>query len=229
MAWIADFRTGQVTITDGAFATVKVSISEGAGSSQVVGSGTRARFKWERVIDKINNARQKSLRIAGMEIRRAVQREMSVRAPLKNPRLVDIGTVGGERLVVKRRQIPRGDRVTSWKTANFPKGFLRNDIQYDYDAATDSVVVGPAKLPRLNKLHEIGGSVPLWFVRSGPPSRVPRRFSGSVFGFEMNRRADADAVSLGRKRVKARGYMARGLRVGKGKIPAAFRDSIVGP
>ena len=189
----------------------------------------KTRFRWGHVMDRLGEARVKALKIAGAEVRRGAQRSMSVRAPLKTPRLIDLGTVGGERLVAKRTQVPKDDRVTSWKTQRFPKGFLRSDIQYDYDPATQSVVVGPTKAPRLNRLHEIGGTVNVFFVRTTPPERVPRRFSGSVFGIQANRPIGRDPVKLGSRTVKARRFMATGLRVSREKIAPAWRDKIVGP
>ena len=188
------------------------------------------KFKWDHVRKKVGEARTRALKIAGAEVRRASQRAMSVRAPLKVPRFVDAGTVGGDRLVVLRTQFPKDDRVTSWKTARNPKGFLRSDIRYDYDTSTDSVVVGPTKLPRLNKLHEVGGPIQLYFVRTGPKRKVPRRFSGgSVFGFQSNRPIGDESTRLGTRRVKGRRFMGRGLDNAKAKIPEAFRDQIVGP
>lgn len=190
----------------------------------------QTKFKWTHVQKKLGEARVKALKIAGAEVRRGAQRAMSNRAPLKTPKLIDLGTVNGERLVAKRSQVPKSDRVTSWKTPRFPKGFLRSDIQYDYDSSSDTVVVGPAKLPKLNRLHEIGGQVPLFFVRTAPPSRVPRRLSGgTVFGIQSNTPAGRDAVRLGGRRVKGRRYMATGLKAAKAKIAQAWRDKIVGP
>lgn len=190
----------------------------------------KTRFRWGHVMDRLGAARVKALKIAGAEVRRGAQRSMSLRSPLKTPRLVDLGVVKGERLVAKRTQMPKPDRVTSWKTLMFPKGFLRSDIQYDYDTGTGSVVVGPTKAPKLNRLHEIGGTINLFFVRTGPPVRVPRKFrGGTVFGIQANRPIGKDAISLGTRRVKARRFMARGLEVSRDKIAPAWRDKIVGP
>lgn len=188
------------------------------------------KFKWDHLLKRVGEGRTRALKIAGAEVRRSTQRQMSSRAPAVNPRLVDLGTVGGERLVALRRRVTKVDRVTSWKTARNPKGFLRSDIQYDYDPATDTVVVGPVKLPRLNKLHEVGGPVPLFFVRTGPPRNVPKRYGGgTVFGVVTNRSIGQDAIRLGARRVKSRRYMGRGLDRALPRIPRAFKDQIVGP
>jgi len=199
---------------------------EGLGTGKVTG---RTKFKWGHVLDRMSAGRKKALKIAGAEVRRGVQRSMSNRRPTME-KLVEIGTVNGQRLVARRTQIPKPDRVTSWKTSQFPKGFLRSDIQYDYDSSTDSVVVGPAKLPKLNKLHEVGGTINLWFVKTAAPSKVPRKFSGgAVFGITSNRPVGKQSIKLGSRRVKARRYMETGLKNGMAKIPEAFRDSISGP
>ena len=199
---------------------------DGLGTGKVTG---RTKFKWGHVLDRMSAGRQKALRIAGAEVRRSVQRSMSNRRPTME-KFVEIGTVDGVRLVARRSQAAMPDKVTSWKTGRFPKGFLRSDIQYDYDPGSDSVVVGPARLPKLNKLHEVGGSVSLWFVKTKAPSNVPRRLSGgAVFGITSNRPVGADSIRLGQRRVKARRFMQQGLDNGRDKIPKAFRDTISGP
>lgn len=204
-----------------------------AGARVSVGGLTPSRptkFRWNHLRQKVGEGRTRALKIAGAEVRRASQREMSVRAPLKIPRFVEVGTSGGRRLVAKIREIPKPDRVTSWKTARHPKGFLRSDIQYDYDPASDTVVAGPVKAPRLNRLHEVGGSVNLWFLATSPPRNVPRKFSGgTVFGVLRNRPIGDESIELGQRPVKARRFMAKGLAKALPKIPAAFRDQIRGP
>ncbi len=227
MGWKADFRTGTVTGDGLLRPKVSVTVKEGGGTS---GAGKPpGKFRWQHVQNRVAVGRQRALKIAGAEVRRATQRAMSNRKPLKE-KLVDLGVVNGERLIAKRRQIAIPDRVTSWKTARFPKGFLRSDIQYDYDASTDSVVVGPTRLPKLNKLHEVGGQVRLWFVRTRAPSSVPRRLSGgAVFGITSNTPGGTDPVELGSRRVKARRYMQTGLDDATPKIAESFRDTISGP
>lgn len=198
----------------------------GLGTGKVTG---KTKFKWGHVRDRMSAGRQKALRIAGAEVRRAVQRSMSNRRPAKE-KLVEIGTVNGQRLVARRTQIPKPDKVTSWKTPEHPEGFLRSDIQYDYDSSSDSVVIGPAKLPKLNKLHEIGGTINLWFLKTAAPAKVPRKFSGGVvFGITVNRPVGKNSIKLGSRQVKARRYMQTGLKNGMAKIPKAFRDAISGP
>lgn len=228
MGWKADFRKMTVIDTD-IKPTVKLSVLE-PGKRPAAGRPQPAtKFKWQHVRSRLAVGRERALKIAGSDVRRATQRAMSNRKPIKE-KLIDIGVINGERLVAKRRQIAIPEKVTSWKTARFPKGFLRSDIQYDYDATTDSVVVGPTRLPKLNKLHEIGGQVQLWFVRTRAPASVPRRLSGgAIFGITSNTPAGTDPVKLGSRRVKARRYMQKGLDNAKPKLAEAFRDTIVGP
>ena len=227
MGWVADFRTGTVTGDGVLRAKVSVTVKEGGGKS---GAGKPpTKFKWEHVKGRLAVGRERALKIAGSDVRRATQRAMSNRKPIKE-KLIDIGVVNGERLVAKRRQIAIPDKVTSWKTARFPKGFLRSDIQYDYDATTDSVVVGPTRLPKLNKLHEVGGQVQLWFVRTRAPASVPRRLSGgAVFGITSNTPAGTNPIEIGSRRVRARRYMQTGLDDATPNLAEAFRDSISGP
>lgn len=188
------------------------------------------KFKWEHLLKKVGEGRTRALKIAAAEVRESAQRQMSNRAPAKNPKLVEIGTVNGQRLVALRRRVPKSDRVTSWKTGRNPKGFLRSDIQYDYDPTTDTVVIGPAKLPKINKVQEVGGPVQLFFVRTGPPRNVPRKYgTGTVFGVLSNRPIGSETIRLGARRVKSRRYMRRGLDHALPRIPRAFKDQIVGP
>ena len=206
--------------------TVHVIESVAAGDTRT----KKTKFKWDHLLQKVGEGRTRALKIAGAEVRRESQRAMSLRAPLKTPRLVEVGTVNGQRLVALRRQVPKSDRVTSWKTGRHPKGFLRSDIQYDYDPSSDTVVVGPTKLPRLNRLQEIGGTVNLFFVRTGPQRKVPKKFSGgTIFGVQANRPVGEQSIRLGARRVKARRFMGRGLDRSLDKIPRAFKDQIVGP
>ena len=203
-------------------------------------------FQWAELRSRVGAARATALKRAGMDVRRETQRAMSVRQELSRPRFVDGGTRGGQRLIIKRYQIPKPDRVTSWKTERWPKCFLRSDIISDYDTNTQSVVIGPRMIPRLNKLHEIGGTVSLWFTPGITPRTAPRRFAGAVFGTLTNFNRGRAAVNAagqfgrqtedlggsffwGRRRVKPRRYMRQGLERAMAKIPRAFEGMIQGP
>lgn len=204
-------------------------------------------FQWKWLKGRVGAARAEALKRAGMDVRRETQRSMSVRKELSAPRFIEGGTKNGVRLVIKRYQIPKPDRVTSWKTEKWPKGFLRSDIFSDYDTNTASVVIGPRMVPRINKLHEIGGSVSLWFTPGVTPRNAPRRYSGAVFGtlsnFDRGRsvwnsatgRYERQVEDLGgaffwgRRRVKPRRYMRQGLDRAMPKIPKAFENFIQTP
>lgn len=204
-------------------------------------------FQWKWLKGKVGAARAEALKRAGMDVRRETQRSMSVRQERNRPAFIEAGTKDGQRLVVKRYMIPKPDRVTSWKTERNPKGFLRSDIFSDYDRNTESVVIGPRKAPRINKLHEIGGSVSLWFTPGVTPRNAPRRYAGAVFGtltnFDRGRSVYSSATNSwqrqtedlggsffwGRRRVKARRYMGQGLDRAMPKIPKAFESFIQGP
>jgi hypothetical protein len=204
-------------------------------------------FQWDELKSRVGAARAVALKRAGMDVRRETQRAMSVRKELTFPRFIEGGTRDGQRLIIKRYQIPKTDRVTSWKTERWPKGFLRSDIISDYDSNTQSVVIGPKMIPRLNRLHEVGGTVSLWFTPGVTPRRAPARMRGAVFGtlsnfnrgrkvlnkdtarFERQTEDLQGSFFWGRRRVKPRRYMRQGLDRAQDKIPAAFKDFIAGP
>lgn len=203
-------------------------------------------FQWKELKGRVGAARATALKRAGMDVRRATQRQMSVRKETWRPKFFDGGTKNGERLIIKRYRVPKPDRVTSWKTERWPKGFLRSDIISDYDMQTQSVVVGPRMIPKLNRLHEVGGTVSLWFMPGVTPRFAPKKFRGAVFGtlsnFNRGRTQVNDQGKLekqtenlqgaffwGRRRVKPRRYMKKGLDAAMDRIPAAFRGFISGP
>lgn len=152
-------------------------------------------------------------------------------------------------MVAVINQVPKPDKVTSWKTARFPKGFLRQDIQTDWDATTKSVVIGPSKAPWLNQLHEFGGGVGLWFIGTKYPvteyrgkklpksvmadgkqgrdsrGRFLKKRVGAYLGYLSNRPI-GNSIPLGTKTVRGRGYMEIGLQAMIHRIPAQFQDTI---
>jgi len=253
MTWIADWKTGKITVVGPYEPSWSRTVESEVTVSMLEPSERRAarkaqgitQFKWKELQGRIGSGMAKALKIAGMEVRRATQRSMSVRKELTFPRFIDGGTKNGRQIVIKRYQIPKPDKVTSWKTDRFPKGFLRSDIISDYDRNTQSVVIGPRMMPEINKLHEVGGSVSLWFTPgSVVPRRAPKKFAGAVFGtlshepkgvreFVEYRRGRrflwGESFFWGRRRVKGRRYMGQGLKKASAKIPESFRDFISGP
>jgi hypothetical protein len=245
MAW--KLKPEYFTSTQGGIDVVfNLSVLEPSERRAIRRAQNLTQFQWGELKSRVGAARATALKRAGMDVRRETQRAMSSRRELTFPRFVDGGTRNGVRLVIKRYQVPKSDRVTSWKTERWPKGFLRSDIIYDYDANTQSVVVGPRMIPRLNKLHEIGGQVSLWFTPGVTPRRSPARFRGAVFGTLSNFNRGRSQVNddgtvgrqtedlggsffWGRRRVKPRRYMRQGLQRAMGKIPKAFENMIQGP
>jgi len=245
MGWKADFRTGTVTGDGLLRANFKVSLLEPSERRAMRKEQDVSKFGWKDLKGRVGAGRARALKIAGLEVRRTTQRSMSVRKELTFARFIDGGKKDGRQIVIKRYQIPKPDRVTSWKTDRWPNGFLRSDIISDYDPVSQSVVVGPRLIPKLNRLHEVGGSVSLWFTPgSVVPKRAPKKFAGAVFGTLSNepkgvrefveyrrgrRLIWGESFFWGRRRVKGRRYMAQGLRNSSDKIPEAFRDFISGP
>jgi hypothetical protein len=228
-AWLQKFSNG-ITVQ---FDLSMLEPSERAAARKMYGL---SKFAWKELKGRIGAGRATALKRAGMDVRRATQRSMSVRRELSKPRYIESGTKDGKLLVIKRYMIPKPDRVTSWKTDRNPKGFLRSDIISDYDFSTASVVIGPRKIPELNRLHEVGGKVSLWFTPGVTPKNAPRKYKGATFGTLSNkphgeqRTEDlGGAFFWGRRRVKGRKYMKTGLEKAMPKIPAAFTDFINGP
>jgi hypothetical protein len=245
MTWIMPKQFANVSTGGGLEIKVDLSMLEPSERRAVRKAQNITLFKWNELKTRVGMGRAKALKIAGMEVRRATQRSMSVRKELTFPKFIDGGQKDGRQIVIKRYRIPKPDKVTSWKTDRWPKGFLRTDIISDYDFNTDSVVIGPRMMPEMNKLHEIGGSVSLWFTPgSVVPKRAPKKFAGAVFGTLSNepkgvqefveyRRGRrflwGESFFWGRRRVKGRRYMGQGLEKASAKIPESFRDFISGP
>jgi len=215
----------------------------------------KTKFNWDKPGLKklVGEAAAKALQNAGMDCRRSVQRMMvggstpAGRTGRKNPVFWKVGEKDGFNMVAIVYRVPRPDRVSSWA----PMAFLRNDIQTDWDNATKSVVIGPSSKPWLNQLHELGGSVDLYFrpIRDypiggqiGPNAKLPRKFERSVRVRGPNGRMRSErrgayvgylsndpvagSTYLGTRTVDGRFYMAIGLEAMKKRIPEQFRDTI---
>jgi hypothetical protein len=192
----------------------------------------------ERIRRKVGEARAKALTRVGAIVMRRTQGAMSNRVPRKRPVNVTVGTRFNLKLVALVNRVPLSDKVTSWKTTRNPKGMLLSDIQFDYDRRSESVVVGPAKFPKLNALVERGGSSRRWF------KPIPKSGRGRVYGVLTNtppkegsskrrsrdgrRRTMTGAYSF-KIRIKRRQYMQKGLKLAQPRIEKEFRDQIRGP
>lgn len=205
------------------------------------------RFNWHREANRLlGPAVAIALQKAGMEVRRNTQRLMvggstsGGRSIRKNPQWWKVGDKDGYPVVAFVRKVPNADKVSSWA----PMAFLRNDIVSDYDHGTQSVVIGPSKVPWLNQLHEMGGHVRVYVnhgkypVKEYGKHKVPRKFQGTVklkrggtsyrgayVGYFDNHGGN---FSLGTRTVKPRRYMQTGLQASLHKIPQQFHRTIRG-
>lgn len=202
-----------------------------------------SKFQWNKgkLRRLIGEAAADALKKAGADCRRTSQRQMrggsqptGKKSP-GTPKLWKVGErSGGIPMVAAVYQVPAANKVTSWA----PKAFLRNDIQYDYDYRTSSVVVGPSKAPWLNQLHEFGGAVRVFFnsYTKGPvsefrmkklPSRMVAGRAGAYVGWLSNKPM-GNSISLGVRSVAPRPYMKAGLDAMKHRIPQQFRNKLGG-
>jgi len=199
------------------------------------------KFKWTKadVVKSVDKARLRGLRIAGAEVRKQTTRSMSNRKPRAKPQFWPLPQMVSRRVrrpsgsffeqtgraVAVVYRVPKPDKVTSWKAAH-PKGYLRQSIEYDYDRATDSVVVGPAtKKAWLNELHELGGSAQFHLVPIAPPTGAPKKYRNNTFvGFTDE--ADTYTVPFGTRTIKARPFLGPGLKKAMPKIPAMFKNQL---
>lgn len=185
----------------------------------------RVKLNDRQVRQLVGKAAQAALIKSGANVRERAQDSMSNRTPLKTPKQWRVGTKDGTPLVALVTQIPKEDKVTSWKQGRHPGGLLKQDIRYEFDKGSKSVVVGPSALPRINRIHEFGGSVSTYWVPVSNGPKRSRKFKGARFGVMQNK-ATPGAVSLGIKRVKARPFMSKGLAKSMRSIPKQFRDTL---
>lgn len=218
------------------------------------GSGRtrQTKFNWSKPHVKrlIGDAAAIALQKAGMECRRSTQRMMvggstkTGRVSRKVPVWRQYGMKDGYPLVAAIRKVARPDKVSSWA----PMAWLRNDIQSDFDAKTQSVVIGPHKSPWLNQLHEFGGTVNVYLVHQKYPvtefagKKIPRKMQADGKPYrdskgKARRRIGAyagwlsnypipGATRIGSRKVNGRGYMEIGLQAMIHKIPAQFQNTI---
>jgi hypothetical protein len=213
------------------------------------GNKQGTRFNWSKAAKRIlGPAIAIALQKAGLEVRRNTQRGMvggstpSGRSVRSKPVWWKVGEKDGYPVVAYVRKVPRPDKVSSWA----PKAFLRNDVVSDYDGKTQSVVIGPSKVPWLNQLHELGGQVGVWVQHTRYPVKeygghqVPRKFqrqsttgrkrkrtsvSGAYVGIFDNKRGN---FHVGTRTVRPRHYMQNGLQASLHKIPQQFHNKIRG-
>lgn len=225
---------------------------------------TRAttKFKWEKstLLQRYDKATRETLKWAGMDTRRSIQRQMSQRKPATQPigpngafyvvkqgkperrvnairdsrgRFQKRKMGGGEtQFVAAVYRVPKPDRVTSWKTAQFPKGFLNRSIESDWDDRTKSVVVGAAKAQWLADLHDIGGTATFSFL---PPAQsLQQKFrdmrkgkdpKGTVYGFLREGDFKGSLMTIKRE-IRGKNFMQIGYFAVRGKIMRKFQDAM---
>lgn len=194
----------------------------------------KTKFKWQdgKLKRKLGEATAKALYLAGADVREATKKGMSHRSPLTAPRQWKIADRMGFELIARVSQVPKSDRVTSWKTARFPEGYLRSQIQSDYTSGKKSVVVGPeagGRNPRVNYLLERGGMATYYFVPGGKQRRSGTKVYGTLTNRPPRLRGTRDAQSgyyRFSRTIKPRGFMAKGLAKALPKIPERFRGKL---
>lgn len=216
-------------------------ITKGGSWTPLPGGGWKfqiefqTKFKWNTpaVKRKLAKATREALNKAGNDVREATRKQMSSRAPLKSGRQWRVGERLGYELIARVDKIPRSDRVTSWRTARFPNGYLRSQIQSDYDTGRKSVVVGPevgGRDSRVNYLLEKGGTATYYFVPGGKQRRSGNKVYGTLSNRRPRARGRSGAVESGvfsfSRPIRPRGFMAKGLAKALPKIPECFRGKL---
>jgi hypothetical protein len=215
------------------------------------------KFHWDtsELLKRYDQATRDTLKWAGMDTRRSIQRQMSQRSPASKPTFYVVKKGKPERRVnairdsrgrfLKRKmgggetqfvaavyRVPKPDKVTSWKTSQFPKGFLNRSIESDWDGRTKSVVVGAAKAQWLADLHDIGGQATFSFV---PPAQtLQQKFrdmrkgkdpKGTVYGFLKEGDASKSLMTIKRE-ISGKSFMQIGYFAVRGKIMKKFQDAL---
>jgi hypothetical protein len=125
-----------------------------------------------RLKNRYRAGRDKSLDRIGANMRRQAKREFLNRKPKAKPTWRRIGEKDGTPILEVSFKQPTANRVTSWKTARSPGGFLKEAVEYRRDDRAGSVVIGP--MPRatwLNVIQEKGGSAPVqWRMLTKKPA-----------------------------------------------------------
>jgi hypothetical protein len=215
------------------------------------------KFHWDtsELLKRYDQATRDTLKWAGMDTRRSVQRQMSQRSPASKPTFYVVKQGKPERRVnairdsrgrfLKRKmgggetqfvaavyRVPKPDKVTSWKTSQFPKGFLNRSIESDWDGRTRSVVVGAAKAQWLADLHDIGGTATFSFM--APAQTLQQKFrdmrrgkdpKGTVYGFLKEGDFSKSLMTIKRE-IRGKAFMEIGYFAVRGKIMKKFQDAL---
>jgi hypothetical protein len=211
------------------------------------------RTKWfldrPHVIKQLGKGKAKALRQVGAMVYRSVQGTFASGRPSQNGTNRQIGTFNGLPLIERRKRPAKSGRITSWRTARNPKGFIRSAMAFAYDPSSQSVLIGPRQMQSpysstLFQLHEKGGSQTqrLYLRFRGRPIPRQRAFglkrTGSAFNlayvgtFMAPRPRTSNFLATSRARtvrVPPSRYQLGGLNKVINKIPSKFRGQISGP
>jgi hypothetical protein len=207
---------------------------------------TRGKFNWHHLSKAVDKGRERGLRQAGAIVYRRSQNEIKLKSlsgAYSETTTETINVSGRDYRMLRwssRKSEP--SRLSTYRSSRFPKGFMRWDMQFVYDRASDSVVVGPVSVPWLNALHEFGGNktVRLWVgFPTGQDYTQPDEWQRANPGVAQWRndpyRSRAytrnwQATTITRTaRYPKRPYMGPGLAKALPKIAEQFRDQIRGP
>jgi hypothetical protein len=197
---------------------------------------TRFVSEIRRVNAAYDRGLQKALDRSGTITRRAARNQFSRRKPKKRPVFQLVGDVDGVPLVSASFRPPRPGKVTSWRTARNPSGYLRSAIAYGKDMRRETVVIGPTdKAVTVNQLQEFGGPAARQ-LRLVTPTPV-EEFAGVRFPQPQYVGMWSDVGTRRRGQVKRRRtvqvpagrYMAKGLQKVTPDLPRQFQGLIQGP
>lgn len=201
----------------------------------------RGQFRWNHVKARVDEGRRRGLKQAGAIVYRRSQSEILIKnvagshSDESDERIQYRGRTFAIRRWTGRKVHP--SRLTTYRSGRFPKGFMRTDIQFEYDPVTDSVVVGPVMVPWLNALHEFGGArtVRLWVNKSAWnfPDRPDRPGVGDWRNDPYRSRAwtrNFEPTTVTKTaRYPKRSYMKPGLDKALPRIAEQFKDQVRGP
>lgn len=201
--------------------------------------GTKFQWSKPKLQKLIGEAAANALKRVGAIIREKTVKGIAGGKQGRTGRKIPVFRIYGEKdgypVVGAIKQVPNADKLSSWA----PKAFLRNDIQYDYDYKSSSVVIGPSKVPWMNALHEFGGQRTYFVAIGKEPTafydgrklkrsvmRKGAKGWGAYVGYVTDR---PRSFKIGQRKIPARGFMKKGLDAGKASIPPQFANTIKGP
>jgi hypothetical protein len=199
------------------------------------------KFKWDtpKVKRLLDDTNRRSLKKAGRVVFNIARspKVISSREPRKKSTIkYKIGSRQGYELYAVIDKVPKADLVTSWKTPRFPKGFLRQSLEYDYSTSSKTVVVGPGSTRgyKVASLQAYGGTGKYWFMPFAREGRA--KYARRVYGRLTNSQPmvggrngvpEMGVFSFTRQ-IRGKGYMERATRlaVASGKLPEQWKNQL---